>query len=62
MDGICIRRSDDVAGQSMTSRLFGRLVAERVVDPKTGEVLAERNDMLNHERVRRIVTSNVDRS
>jgi DNA-directed RNA polymerase subunit beta' len=58
-DGIYIRRADDVAGQSMTSRLFGRQIAERVVDPKTGEVLAERDDMLNHERVRRIVTSNV---
>jgi DNA-directed RNA polymerase subunit beta' len=60
LDGIYIRRSDDVAGQSLTSRLFGRLIAERVVDPKTGEVLAERDDMLNHERVRRIVTSGVE--
>jgi DNA-directed RNA polymerase subunit beta' len=59
MDGIWIRASDDVAGQSMSSRLFGRLIGQRVVDPNTGEVLAERDDPLDHDRVRRIVTSGV---
>ncbi len=58
-DGITIRRSDDVAGQSISVRLYGRLAAERVVDPATGEVLAERNDILDHERVRRIAMSGV---
>ena len=58
-DGVVIRRSDDVAGQSMSSRLYGRLMAERVVDPETGEIIAERNDMLDHDRVRRIVSSGV---
>ncbi|RPI32254.1 MAG: DNA-directed RNA polymerase subunit beta', partial [Chloroflexota bacterium] len=59
MDGITVRASDDVAGQSMGSRLFGRLVNERVTDPKTGEILAERNDPLDHERVRRMVAAGV---
>ena len=58
-DGVYIRRSDDVAGQSLGSRLYGRLVAENVVDPDTGEVLAERDDVLSHERVRRITNSRV---
>ncbi len=58
-DGIWIRRSDDIAGQSISVRLYGRLVAERVVDPETGEILAEYNDVLDHERVRRIANSNV---
>jgi len=39
--GIFIRRSDDVAGQDYPSRLFGRITAARVVDPATGEILAE---------------------
>ncbi len=39
--GIYIRRSDDVAGQDYPSRLFGRITAARVVDPATGEILAE---------------------
>jgi len=58
-EGIYIRRKDDIAGQSMNVRLFGRLVGENVVDPKTGELLAERNDMLDREVVRRIVNAGV---
>lgn len=58
-DGIIIRRSDDVAGQSLSARLYGRLAAARVVDPVTGEILAERNDILDHDLVRRIAASNV---
>ncbi len=59
-DGIWIRKSDDVAGQKMETRLYGRLVASRVVDPVTGEVLANRNDMLDHDRVRKITTSGIE--
>jgi len=59
-EGIVIRRSDDVAGQPIGSRLYGRLLAERVVDPQTGEILAERNDVLDHDLVRKISTSNVE--
>jgi DNA-directed RNA polymerase subunit beta' len=58
-DGIIIRAADDVAGQSLGSRLFGRLAAERIVDGKTGEILAEMNDPMDHEHVRRIVTAGV---
>jgi DNA-directed RNA polymerase subunit beta' len=58
-EGIWIRSIDDIAGQSMSSRLYGRLIAENVADPKTGEILAERNDMLDHELVRRLVHANV---
>ncbi len=59
-DGICIRRSDDIAGQSMASRLYGRLSAERVVDPKTGEVLIERDEMIDHDRARRLDVSGIE--
>lgn len=59
-EGIWIRKADDIAGQSMSVRLFGRVVAERVIDPSTGEVLAERGDMLDHELVRRVVMAGVD--
>jgi DNA-directed RNA polymerase subunit beta' len=58
-DGILIRASDDVAGQSMGSRLFGRLAAARIIDPQTGEVLLERNEPLDHERVRRVITAGI---
>jgi DNA-directed RNA polymerase subunit beta' len=58
-EGIWIRRKDDVAGQAMGSRLYGRLIAERVIDAETGEILAEPDDMLDHELVRRITSANV---
>ncbi len=59
-EGIVIRRSDDIAGQSMSSRIYGRIVAERIVDPETGEVYADRDELLDHDQVRRIVLSKVD--
>jgi DNA-directed RNA polymerase subunit beta' len=43
----------------MGVRIFGRLAAENVVDPRTGEILVERNDMLDHEQVRRITSAGV---
>jgi DNA-directed RNA polymerase subunit beta' len=58
-EGVWIHSKDDVAGQSLGVRLFGRLVAENVIDPNTGEILAERNDILDHELVRRIVNSGI---
>jgi DNA-directed RNA polymerase subunit beta' len=58
-DGIWILSSDDVAGQAIGSRLFGRLSAGRIVEAETGEVLIERNEMLDRDRVRKIVNAGV---
>ncbi|HSO27211.1 MAG TPA: DNA-directed RNA polymerase subunit beta', partial [Anaerolineales bacterium] len=60
LDHIIIRKDDDVAGQSLGSRLYGRLAAEPVYDPVTGEVLAERNDAFDHDLVRRVVGAGVE--
>jgi len=60
-EGIWIYRTDDRFGrQAMGDRLYSRYTAERVVDPETGEVLAERNQMLDKDLVSKIVASNVD--
>ncbi len=59
-DGITIRRSDNVAGQSLGTRIYGRLAAERIFDPQTGELLVERNEILDHEQVRKIANSKID--
>jgi DNA-directed RNA polymerase subunit beta' len=59
-DGVWIRKSDDVAGQTLKDRLFGRMLASRMIDPTTGEVLAERDEILDHSTVRRIVDAGVD--
>ncbi len=58
-EGIWIRKTDDVAGQSIESRLFGRMIAERVIDPATGEVVLERGDILDKEHLRKITRSQV---
>jgi len=59
-EGILIRRSDDVAGQPLGVRLYGRLTATRVIDPMTGEVLSEADAMLDHELVRKITSAGVE--
>ncbi len=56
-DGILIRKKDDIAGQSMFDRLYGRLAAERILDPNTGEVLAEPNDMIDHDLARKVANA-----
>ncbi|HJR79008.1 MAG TPA: DNA-directed RNA polymerase subunit beta' [Anaerolineales bacterium] len=58
-DGVWIRRRDDVAGQSLSSRLYSRLLAENVIDPSTGEVIGEYNDVINQELARRIAAAGV---
>jgi DNA-directed RNA polymerase subunit beta' len=58
-DGIWIRKSDDVAGQSMISRLYSRLTADRVIAPNTGEVIAEPDTIIGHELARKIVAAGI---
>ena len=58
-DGVYIRRRDDVAGQALSSRLYSRLLAEAVIEPKTGEVIGEYNDVINQELARKIAASGV---
>ncbi|HKZ54951.1 MAG TPA: DNA-directed RNA polymerase subunit beta' [Anaerolineales bacterium] len=57
--GIWIRRGDDVAGQDFASRLVGRVIAARVVDPQTGEVLLDRNELIPLEVARQLEESEV---
>ncbi len=59
-DGLWIHKRDDVAGQSFGTRLYGRLTAQRIVDPNTGEVLAERDEMLDHALIRKVVAAGID--
>jgi len=59
MEGVLVQKSDDVAGQSLGTRLFGRLISQRVVDPDTGEVLAERDQIFDRELVRKITATRV---
>jgi len=60
VQGVVIRRSDDIAGQSLGNRLYGRLAAESIIDPDTGEILVDRDEVLNHEQVRKIVATGIE--
>ncbi len=59
-DGIFLRRKDDVAGQSFATRLYSRLLADKVIDPKTGEVLGMPNDVIDHDLARKISAAGVE--
>ncbi len=54
-NGIWINAEEDVAGQSFAERIYGRVLAERVVDPKTGEIIFNQNDALTHTAVKTVV-------
>jgi DNA-directed RNA polymerase subunit beta' len=49
--GFWIRRSDDVGGQAMGERIVGRNAAAPIVHPETGEVIVDRNEEIDEERV-----------
>jgi len=53
-DGIIIRKADDIAGEPLHARLYSRLLAERVIHPKTGEIIGERDDIISHVMARQI--------
>ncbi len=57
---LTIRVSDDIAGQSLGARTFGRLTAEPVIDPETGEILIEKNTLIDRDEVRQINDANID--
>jgi len=58
--GIWIRKQDDIAGQKLKERLFGRALAARVVNPATGEVVAERNQILDHDLIRKVLSAGIE--
>jgi DNA-directed RNA polymerase subunit beta' len=57
--GIMIRRSDDVAGQDFASRILGRVTAGKVVDPNTGEILLDRDQMITLEIAKQVADAGV---
>ncbi len=57
--GITIRRSDDVAGQDFASRILGRVTAGKVVDPNTGEILLDRDQLITLELAKQLEDAGV---
>jgi DNA-directed RNA polymerase subunit beta' len=59
MKGLIIRKSDDVAGQNFASRVFGRVLGSRVVDEKSGEILAKRGHAVDQDTARMLQEADV---
>jgi len=58
--GIWIRRSDNVAGQSMGTRLLGRMAAAPVAHPETGEVILDRNEEIDEDVIAEVDRLGID--
>ncbi len=52
--GIWIKRSEPVADQSMYERVYGRVAAAPIAHPETGEILIERNEIIDEARAEMI--------
>jgi len=58
--GIWLRKKDDVAGQGYGERIQGRMAASKIVDPKSGEVIVGRNEMIEEAPTQRIVAAGIE--
>jgi DNA-directed RNA polymerase subunit beta' len=47
--GIWIRAADDMGGQKMSERVVGRVAAAAVAHPRTGEVLVDRDEIIDED-------------
>ena len=45
----------------MEERIKGRLAAIEIVDPQTGEIIVERNEMIDEEKLKLIVQAKVQK-
>jgi DNA-directed RNA polymerase subunit beta' len=48
-------------GEPFEERIIGRIAAERIVHPKTGEILVDRGEMIEEDQVQAIVSAGVER-
>jgi DNA-directed RNA polymerase subunit beta' len=55
------KEDSDRIGQSFAARVIGRYVTENVLDPKTGEIIVEKGDIVNKEQGEKIEKQNVEK-
>jgi len=58
--GITIRKSDNVAGQKVQERIVGRCAARAHYHPKTGELIIERNGLIDEDKAEELVASGLE--
>ncbi len=60
-EGIWIRADEDIGGQSMAERLVGRVAASPMANPDTGELIIDRDQVIDREAVNLMAESGIDR-
>ena len=58
--GMLVSRAQDIAGQTMQERTVGRVAAEPVYHPETGELIVDRNEMIDEDIALRIQQGDVE--
>ncbi len=58
--GIAIRRSDNIAGQSIQERILGRCAAKPHYHPTTGELIVDRNGMIDEDVADALAASGIE--
>ncbi|MBS3783190.1 MAG: DNA-directed RNA polymerase subunit beta' [Anaerolineae bacterium] len=58
--GIWIHADEDVGGQSMGERLIGRVAASPIAHPETGELIVDRNGLIDEEAIEIIERSEIE--
>ncbi len=58
--GMGVRRSDDIAGQSLYERIIGRCAARDIYDPDTGRLIVVRNGMIDEDVADALQSSKLD--
>jgi DNA-directed RNA polymerase subunit beta' len=57
--GIWVRATDDIGGQKIKDRIIGRMAASDVIHPKTGEIVAARNQLIDEQTIAAIEAAKV---
>ena len=58
--GLEIRRSDDIAGETLSERIVGRCAARDILEPETGNLIVARNEMIDEEISEMIQNSTIE--
>ncbi|MCC7449552.1 MAG: DNA-directed RNA polymerase subunit beta' [Anaerolineae bacterium] len=58
--GMWIRKSDNIAGQSLQERIVGRCAAKPHYHPATGEQIVDRNSMIDEDVADTLVAAGID--
>jgi DNA-directed RNA polymerase subunit beta' len=59
--GLEIRRSDDIAGETLSERIVGRCSSRDILHPDTGELIVARNEMIDEEVSEIIQNSTIEK-